>query len=90
MSKYVDVEINLEDFEDECIEMLQDNGYKVFRDNSEIQEYCAEWDISYNEAYDSILGYLEEMKNKVYYENVSDDYKKAYEDLDRIVFYEGE
>lgn len=89
MSKYVEVEINLEDFEDECIEMLQDNGYKVFRDNDEIKEYCAEWDISYTEAYDSILGYLEEMKNKVYYENVSEDYKKVYEDLDRIVFYEG-
>lgn len=89
MSKYVEVEINLEDFEDECIEMLQDNGYKVFRDNDEILEYCAELDMSYNEAYDSILGYLEEMKNKVYYENVSDDYKKIYEDLDRIVFYEG-
>jgi hypothetical protein len=90
MSKYVDVEINLEDFEDECIEMLEGKGYKVFEDNSEIQEYCAEWDVNYNQAYDSILGYLEEMKNKVYYENVSDDYKKAYEDLDRIVFYEGE
>lgn len=89
MSKYVEVEINLENFEDECIEMLQDNGYKVFRSNDEIQEYCAELDMSYNEAYDSILGYLEEMKNKVYYENVSEDCKKVYEDLDRIVFYEG-
>jgi hypothetical protein len=89
MSKYVEVEINLEDFEDECIEMLQDNGYKVFRDNEEIKEYCTEWDISYNEAYDSVLGYLEEMKNKVYYGNASEEYKKIYEDLDRIVFYEG-
>lgn len=88
MSTYVEVEIDLEDYLNECIEMLESKGYKVFQDNSEIQGYCDEWDISYNQAYDSILGYLEEMKNKVYYENPSDDYKKAYEDLDRIVFYE--
>ena len=90
MATYIEVDVDLEDYLSECIEMLEGKGYKVFQDNEEIQEYCDDLDIRYNQAYDSILGYLEDMKNKVYYENVSDDYKKVYEDLDRIVFYEGE
>ena len=76
MATWVEVDVDLENYLDECIEMLERKGYKVFQDNEEIQEYCYNWDVRYNQTYDSILGYLEEMKNKVYYENPSDDYKK--------------
>lgn len=41
-----------------------------------------------NSLYGKLKEYLEEMKNKVYYENVSDDYKKIYEDLDKIFLYQ--
>ena len=40
--------------------------------------------------YDKLKAYLKEMKNNVYYGNASEEYKKIYEDLDKIFFhYEG-
>ena len=36
---------------------------------------------------DKLKEYLEEMKNNVYYGNASEEYKKIYEDLDKIFFY---
>ena len=36
---------------------------------------------------DKLKAYLKEMKNNVYYGNVSEEYKKIYEDLDKIFFY---
>lgn len=41
--------------------------------------------------YDKLKEYLKEMENNVYYGNASEEYKKIYEDLDKIFFYyEGE
>lgn len=37
--------------------------------------------------YDKLKEYLKEMKNNVYYGNASEEYKKIYEDLDKIFFY---
>ena len=37
--------------------------------------------------YDKLKEYLKEMENNVYYGNVSEEYKKIYEDLDKIFFY---
>ena len=44
-----------------------------------------------SDLYDKLKEYLKEMKNNVYYGNASEEYKKIYEDLDKIFFYyEGE
>lgn len=37
--------------------------------------------------YDKLKEYLKEMENNVYYGNASEEYKKIYEDLDKIFFY---
>ena len=39
------------------------------------------------DLYDKLKEYLKEMKNNVYYGNASEEYKKIYEDLDKIFFY---
>ena len=40
-----------------------------------------------NSLYDKLKEYLKEMENNVYYGNASQEYKKIYEDLDKIFFY---
>ena len=39
------------------------------------------------DLYNKLKEYLKEMKNNVYYGNASEEYKKIYEDLDKIFFY---
>lgn len=49
----------------------------------EIFDYFKNQDIE-GSLYDKLKEYLKEMKNNVYYGNASEEYKKIYEDLDRI------
>ncbi len=70
------IDINLNDIQDEIIEYVKDNKFIL-------EEICP------NTL--KIKEYLEkDLRNKILYENPSQDLKEAYEKLDRLLFYEGE
>ena len=68
---------------DECIETLRDRDYLVFADEEQARDYFGEYDLV-----EKIKEIHKEARNKVLYENVSQDYKELYDKLDRVLFYE--
>lgn len=76
---YEEVEIDLDDYIEECRETLEDNGYIVYENEDEI-----ETEIEYK-----LKEYVREMENNIY--RYSDcrktikSYEEIYEDLKRII-----
>lgn len=70
------IELDLAGFQDEIIEYVKNNKFLL-------EEICPN--------IIKIKEYLEkDLRNKILYENPSQDLKEAYEKLDRLLFYEGE
>ena len=68
---------------DECIETLRDRDYYVFVDEEQARYFFGECDLV-----EKIKEIHKEARNKVIYEQVSQDYKELYDKLDRVLFYE--
>lgn len=76
-------DLDFSDYIDECIETLKDMGYFVFADEEQARDFFGE-----NDLIEKIKELHKEARNKVIYENVSQDYKELYDKLDRALFYE--
>lgn len=68
---------------DECIETLRDRNYYVFADEEQARDFFSEYDLV-----EKIREIHKEARNKVIYENVSEDFKGLYYKLDKVLFYE--
>ena len=83
MNTEITVSIDLADYIDECIEAVRDEGYYVFKDEEQARFYFGD-----STQQEKIKEIIAEARNKVLYEDISQDYKELYEKLDRVLFYE--
>ena len=83
MNTEITVSIDLADYIDECIEAVRDEGYYVFKDEEQARFYFGD-----STQQEKIKEIMAEARNKVLYEDISQDYKELYEKLDRVLFYE--
>lgn len=83
MNKEITVSIDLAEYIDECIEAVRDEGYFVFKNEEEARDFFGE-----NDLLVKIKEIIGEMRTKVIYDTVSQDYKELFDKLDRVLFYE--
>ena len=79
----VEIDLDFSEHIDKCIETLRDRDYFVFADEEQVRYYFGECDLV-----EKIKEICKEARNKVLYEDVSQDYKELYDKLDRVLFYE--
>lgn len=79
------VDVDLTYYVDECVEAVREANYLVFESSEEAYDYVKELE---DLTLDKIRELHKEARNKVIYENVSQDYKELYDKLDRVLFYE--
>lgn len=77
------IDLDFGNYIDECIETLRDRDYYVFTDEEHARDFFGEFDLL-----EKIKEICKEARNKVIYDNVSQDYKELYDKLDRVLFYE--
>jgi len=81
----VAVDLDFSDYIDECVEAVRESNYLVFESSEEAYDYVKELE---DLTLDKVKEIHKEARNKVIYENVSQDYKELYDKLDRVLFYE--
>ena len=79
-----EITIDLSDYLEECQEALEDNGYKVFEDDFDVQEYYEE---NFNTGISDLAEYVKEMEKNLYFylRKEFKSYEEIYNDLRRIV-----
>lgn len=79
------VDVDLTCYIYECVEAVREANYLVFESSEEAYDYVKGLE---DLTLDKIKELHKEARNKVIYENVSQDYKELYDKLDRVLFYE--
>ena len=79
------IDVDLTCYIDECVEAVREANYLVFETSEEAYDYVKELE---DLTLDKIKEIVAEARNKVIYEQVSQDYKELYDKLDRVLFYE--
>lgn len=79
-----EIMIDLSDYLEECQEALEDNGYKVFEDDFDIQEY---YEKNFDTGISDLAEYVKEMEKNLYFylRKEFKSYEEIYNDLRRIV-----
>ena len=79
-----EITIDLSDYLEECQEALEDNGYKVFEDDFDIQEY---YEKNFDTGISDLAEYVKEMEKNLYFYSRKEfkSYEEIYNDLKRIV-----
>ena len=79
-----EITIDLSDYLEECQEALEDNGYKVFEDDVDIQEY---YEKNFDTGISDLAEYVKEMEKNLYFYSHKEfkSYEEIYNDLKRIV-----
>ena len=79
-----EIMIDLSDYLEECQEALEDNGYKVFEDDFDVQKY---YEKNFDTGISDLAEYVKEMKKNLYVYSHKEfkSYEEIYNDLKRIV-----
>ena len=79
-----EITIDLSDYLEECIEALKDNGYKIFEDDFDIQEY---YEKNFHTGISDLTDYVKEMEKNLYVYSHKEfkSYEEIYNDLRKIV-----
>ena len=79
-----EITIDLSDYLEECQEALEDNGYKVFEDDFDVQKY---YEKNFDTGIPDLTEYVKEMEKNLYFYSHKEfkSYEEIYNDLRRIV-----
>ena len=79
-----EITIDLSDYLEECQEALEDNGYKVFEDDFDVQKY---YEKNFDTEISDLAEYVKEMEKNLYFYSHKEfkSYEEIYNDLKRIV-----
>ena len=71
-----EITIDLSDYLEECQEALEDNGYKVFEDDFDVQKY---YEKNFDTEISDLAEYVKEMEKNLYF--YSHKEFKSYEEI---------
>ena len=79
-----EIMIDLSDYLEEFKEALEDNGYKVFEDDFDVQTY---YEKNFDTGISDLEEYVKEMEKNLYFYSRKEfkSYEEIYNDLKRIV-----
>ena len=79
-----EITIDLSDYLEECQEALEDDGYRVFEDDFDVQKY---YEKNFDTGISDLVEYVKEMEKNLYFYSHKEfkSYEEIYNDLKRIV-----